>query len=403
MNGTTDAFRERARDRAREEREVVEWAIAELDRLRRERDVDLEPLLEYARESQKSLPERHRAAYEGMAEVLDVDPNVYEAYAFAYSGLCEALGGPAADGCTNVLVAPLRTETGGSLVLKNRDIAGRGVRPKAIVEQPPIGEYHGFLTVDTAGTVAVYKGVNDAGLVAANTYVDVGRSDVDPAVQLRNGTAVRRILEECASVREARRLLEAYPTHRLMAQTLFLADAEETILLEVDPVAERIRAVDEPLVVRTNHFVSADSPASTSSIARRERALELLEGSADSGTGASVGEGAEADGGRRTIGRADLWSVARDHENGPGDESVCRHPEPETDEPYAFGQLTTASGAVFEGGEPTIDVVMGNPCEAERTRCALGEEIPTDLRTGQRWLDRVLAGREEHVAVGLPA
>ncbi len=378
----SETFDEQARRRAELEREAVEWAIGELESAIAGQDVDLEPLLEYARRSRVSLPERHRRAYEAMAEVFDVDSDVYEVYVFAYAELCEELAEGEGrsekhpQGCTNALVAPQQTEaSGGSdsgtgpLVLKNRDISGRGTRPKSIIEQPPIDGYYGFLTIDTCGTISIYKGVNDQGLVAANTYIDCNRDDVNPEGQLRNGTVIRMLLEECATVAEARAFLESHPTRQLMSQTLFLADGTEGVLLEIDPAAERIAVDDGPIVTRTNHFVRSASTETASSTTRRQRALELLN---------------SVDG----IDRGKLWTIAQDHENGPGDDSICRHPEPETDEPHAFGQLTTASAAVFEGGSPVIDIATGNPCELERTQCAFGDEIPTDFRTGQRWLER---------------
>ncbi|WP_255169203.1 C45 family autoproteolytic acyltransferase/hydolase [Natrononativus amylolyticus] len=364
-----EAFYEHGKRRGRDERAVLEWAVSTLGELCTERDVDLEALLEYSRRSRQSLPDRHLAAYDGMKEVLDVDDALYEVYVFAFSELCDELGNTAANGCTNVLVAPPHTDADGSLVLKNRDIAGRGVRPKAVYQQPAIGDYRGFLTVDTCGTVMLFKGVNDRGLVAANTNIDVERDDVEPEERVRNGTVIRILLEECATVADARTVLESYPVRRLAAQTLFLADETDTVLLEVDPVEERITADDGPLVVRTNHFVNSSSPEAESSLRRRERALALLEGD-------------------DRIGRDRLWTVARDHENGPGDDSICRHREPDTEAPYAFEQLTTASATVFEGGSQTIELALNTPCETEPVSCAIGEEIPEPLRTGAQWLER---------------
>ncbi|TYT63966.1 C45 family autoproteolytic acyltransferase/hydolase [Natrialba swarupiae] len=374
-----ETFAEQSRRRAETERDAVEWAIEELESQVSTQGVDLEPLLEYARRSRESLPDRHRRSYEAMADAFDVDSDTYEVYVFAFSELCEELAEGTGrseknpKGCTNALVSSPKADlevVDGPLVCKNRDVAGRGVRPKSIVEQPPIDRYHGFLTVDTCGTISIFKGVNDRGLVAANTYIDSERDDIDPEHQLRNGTAIRIVLEECATVAEARTALESYPTRRLMGQTLFLADDTDALLLEIDPVAERIAVDDESVVTRTNHFVHSRSTETESSTTRRERALELLEE-------------------KGRLDRDDLWEIAQDHENGPGDDSICRHPEPETDEPHAFGQLTTASTAIFEGGSPTIGVAMGTPCETERARCSFGEEIPADLRTGARWLERM--------------
>ncbi|THE65709.1 peptidase C45 [Salinadaptatus halalkaliphilus] len=375
-----ETFAEQARRRADLEREALEWAIDELEARIDATGVDLDPLLEYARRSRESLPDRHDRAYEAMADIFDVDGEVYETYVFAFAELCEELaeGDGRSEkhpqGCTNALVSEpkldLESGASGPLVLKNRDISGRGVRPKSVVEQPSIDDYYGFLTVDTCGTISLFKGVNDQGLVTANTYIESERDDVEPEHQLRNGTVIRVILEECATVGEARTVLESYPTRRLSGQTLFLADETDAVLLEVDPVAERIAVDDEPVVVRTNHFVHSRSTQTESSTLRRERALDLFERD-------------------DRFGPDDLWTVAQDHEHGPGDDSICRHPEPETDAPYAFGQLTTASTAIFRGGSPRIDVALGNPCERERTRCAFGEDIPADLRTGTRWLEQV--------------
>lgn len=184
----SDSFAEQARRRAETEHEVVEWAIDELESIVDEQGVNVEPLLEYARRSRESLPERHLRAYEAMAETFDVDPEVYDVYVFAYSELCEELAEGTGcseknpKGCTNALAAPPKVESDGGfntgsaettadpgasdagpLVLKNRDIAGRGTRPKSIIEQPPIDDYYGFLTVDTCGTISTFKGVNVGG------------------------------------------------------------------------------------------------------------------------------------------------------------------------------------------------------------------------------------------------
>ncbi len=157
-----------------------------------------------------------------------------------------------------------------------------------------------------------------------------------------------------------------------MAQTLFLADETTAVVLEIDPAAERIVVDDDRVVVRTNHFVDSESTETESSAQRRRRAKTLLTD--------------ERDG---QLDREALWTVARDHANGPGDDSVCRHPDPETDEPNAFEQLTTASAAIFQGGSPAVEVVMGNPCEDERFQCTFGQAAPAACRTGMRWLDRV--------------
>ncbi|WP_276255174.1 C45 family autoproteolytic acyltransferase/hydolase [Halomontanus rarus] len=387
-----EEFRELGRRRGRLQRDAVEWAVDEIDDQCSDADVDLAPFAETAEATLETIPSRHRAAFEGMAAVLDVDRDVYAAYAFAFSDLARALadasGGSSSsrgrseigsrtetetrsDGCTNVLVSDSHTTTDGPLAFKNRDIVGRGTRPVAIVEQPAIGPYHGYITVDTCGTVLLYKGANDAGLVAANTHIDVTQEDVGPGEGVRNGTVVRRILEECSTVGEARDLVESYPPQLFTGHSLLLADAEESLLLEVDPIAETVQPVDEPVVARTNHFLESESPVPVSSEERLERARALL---------ADV-EGPYSEG--------DLRRVSTDHEYVPGEYSICRHAGENAAGPEAFGQETTVSASLFEGGEAAVDAAIGYPCIDGFAHYELGGDVPEDLLSGRRWLERV--------------
>lgn len=371
-----DAFREQGRRRARLERDAIEWVVGTIRERLAAADVDTAPLVETANATLAGIPSRHRAAFEGMLEELSVDRDVYAAYAFAFSELARALEDgtvEGSEGCTNVLVAASRAATDGSLVAKNRDVVGRGVRPVSIVEQPAIGEYHGYITVDTCGTVLQYKGVNDAGLVAANTHVGVAREEVDPGEGVRNGTVVRRILEECASVDEARALVDSYPARLFTGQTLLLADADDAVVLEVDPIAASVLPVTDPVVARTNHFLRTDSPRPDSSVVRLARARALLE---------------DVDG---PVTPGDLRTIATDHENGPGEDSICRHMGERADHAAAFGQETTVSASVFEGGRVAVDAAVGYPCADGFTTFEFGGEIPRDVRSGKRWLDLVTA------------
>ncbi|MCU4743626.1 C45 family autoproteolytic acyltransferase/hydolase [Natronoglomus mannanivorans] len=386
-----DEFRELGRRRGRLQREAIEWAVDEIDELCADTGIDRTPLVENAEATLENVPSRHRAAFEGMAEVLDVGRDLYAAYAFSFSDLAgeladaNASGGRsrarsrssgrhsrhASDGCTNVLVADSHTATEGALAFKNRDIVGRGIRPVAIVEQPAIGPYHGYITVDTCGTVLLYKGANDAGLVAANTHIDVTRDEVGPDEAVRNGTVVRRILEECSTVGEARALVESYPPRLFTGHSLLLADAEESLLLEVDPISESVQPVDEPVVARTNHFLESESPVPISSEERLERARALL----------STTEWPYS--------RDDLRRVSNDHEYVPGEYSICRHAGENAADPEAFGQETTVSASLFEGGEAAVDAAIGYPCLDGFARYELGGDVPEDLLSGRRWLEQV--------------
>ncbi|XVH30272.1 C45 family autoproteolytic acyltransferase/hydrolase [Haloferacaceae archaeon DSL9] len=371
------AFREQGRRRARRERAVIERAVDRLLGACSTAGVSLDEHVAEATLALEGLPSRHRAALDGMADALAVDADIFLAYALSFSDIADAIAaarGSEADTsteeCTNVLVRPSRADGEAPLVLKNRDVTGRGIRPKALLEQRSIGRFHGYLSLDTCGTPFLYQGVNDAGLVAANTNVDVERDDLEPDERIKNGLVVRRILEECGSVGEARALLEALPIDRMMGLTVVLADATAATMVEIDPIEESITPVDDPVAVRTNHFCHTDSPATESSKTRRRRACAVLEAP-------------------DRIGTSELRAVSADHANGPGPNSICQHPASNIDDPYVFEQLTTVSGAVFRGGDPRVRAAIGYPCETTAKTFGFGDTHPSAFVTGRWWLDHV--------------
>lgn len=372
-----DAFYEFGRRRAREERAAVAWAVGEVRERCASAGVDRAPLLETAEATLEGVPKRHRAAFEGMADELAVDRDAFAIYAFAFADLAnaitEATDGIAptyegSGGCTNLHVAASRAASDGALISKNRDIVGRGIRPVSIVEQPAMGAYHGYVTVDTCGTVLLYKGANDAGLVAANTHVDVTRDEVEPGEGVRNGTVVRRILEECETVGEARDLVESYPPNLFTGHTLFLANGDDSLVLEVDPIAESVTDVTEPVLARTNHFLETDSPRPDSSPERLERARSLLDDRAG------------------PIDRFDLERITTDHDGVPGEYTICRHAGEKADVAAALSQETTVSASIFEGGEAAVEAAIGYPCVDGFTRYEFGGDAPEAIRSGERWL-----------------
>jgi hypothetical protein len=275
-------------------------------------------------------------------------------YAFALSDVTSDVTGEEGEdeGCTNAVVGPDRSADGAPLVLKNRDISARGLRPQTVLEVPPMGGNHGFLTLSTAGSVFVFQGVNDAGLVAANTFVDRAREAVDTADRLRNGVLVRRVLEECADVEQALAFVGDRPINRSKGLTLSLADGGDARLLELDPQADGIREVGESGVVgRTNHFPGVSDPEEDDSTVfrlRRERQL--------------VADLPAA------VGPEDLLDVATDHRNGPGPNSICRHHVDTAGDPHSLGQSTTVGTTVYRGGEAAMLSVVGNPCRSDPHR-----------------------------------
>lgn len=371
----SEAYREIGRERAEQERETILDAFGSFETLLDRESVDPADHLPEARAVRSGLPERYRAEFEGLREELGVDRDRYTLFAFGLSDVKDdVVDEPDEDpdeGCTNVVVPGNRTRDGRPLVLKNRDISGRGLRPQALVEYPPIDGHHGFVTLSSCGQVYVYQGVNEAGLVAANTFIDVGRSDVDTADRLRNGVVVRRALEECASVDEARSFVDGLPIGRMKGLTFALADAEEALLYDVDPREAAATPASEGLIVRTNHYPGDGETDHESSSCRLERGEELA---AELPTG---------------VGADDLFDVAADHRNGPGANSICRHPE--ADDPLTLSESTTVSATVFEGGRSVLHATAGNACASDYGTFRYGGDHPEKLCAGTH-LDRLPAG-----------
>lgn len=336
-------------------------------------DVDRTDYDRQAARKLNGLPERYRAEFRGIASALPVSAADLRLYMFALGDITNAIGDIdfAPDGCTNVIVSGERTVHGDPLLLKNRDVSGVGLRPQAAVSYPGDGTRHGFVTVSTCGSVLVYQGVNDAGLAVANTFVDV-ETDTATGDELLNGVLVRRLLEQCSTVADARAFVTKRPTERIQGLTLALADRTDAAMLEIDPLVPAIRPASGSIGVRTNHFVEggAEPDETASTAVRFARAHALV------------------DEFPATIDWTTLFGIADDHHNGPGSDSICRHGDDDAG-PYRLDQSTTVSATVYRGGLPTCYGVVGSPCRSSPVELAVDRPIPTDLRTGQHWREAV--------------
>lgn len=350
-----EAYRRFGRARAKLHRERIETAAGRLAGTLATHGIDRSAIAEAAARVEASVPERLRIEFAGMTEELAVPETDLRVYAFGTSAFQDALspggapeaGGPG-EGCSNLLV-PAERSASSPLVLKNRDIKSRGFRPQVVLEIPPLGPYNGFLTTTTAGNVLLYQGVNDAGLVVANTFVDNRREGVSETDRLRNGVVVRDLLERCDSVEEAVDRTRALPTENAKGLTLFLADGAGAEVLEVDPADQRVEAVADGVTPRTNHFPGKEENHGSSTTLRLRRLRELV---------------AELP---PRIEPRDLDRVARDHRHGPGSNSICRHPTTGSGDPESLTESTTVGSAVFVGGEGRMRAVQGNPCEYRPT------------------------------------
>ena len=98
------------------------------------------------------------------------------------------------------------------------------------------------------------SGINDAGLALATN--DVYRSGDGSPVFSPKGCPLamtyRRILEECTSVEEAQKVLEAAP--RTTYMNLVVCDSKIGRTFEISPKQVGVRKPEENILSCTNHF-----------------------------------------------------------------------------------------------------------------------------------------------------
>jgi len=360
-----EQYVEFGKQRACREGDVIRATIEKLENYIEANDIDTEEPLEKAHEKRQSIPDRYVAEFDSIVESVSVSQDSADLFAFGISYI-----GPSSDGedegCTNVLVPSNRSQSESPLILKNRDIKGRGLRPQVLLEQPAVDEQHGFITVTSAGVPQIYQGINSAGLAVVNTYVDASEEDLSRSEYVRNGIVVRRLLEECATVAEARTVIDTFPLPRMSGLTLFLADSSASAAFEIDPSGGEIREGPEEIVAKANHFPSRPETEYESSVDRYERATEWTQSLPETTT------------------LETLTTIAKDHENGPGPNSICRHPSGEANI-FTLNESTTVSTSLFEGGDPTIHCTFSNPCSSSRESFTFGGDHADEYSSGKWW------------------
>ncbi len=162
--------------------------------------------------------------------------------------------------CSALMVEASRSATGGVLFGRNLDYPSMGYihEHTLVTVYRPTGK-HAFVSVGFPGLVGVLSGMNDAGLCLAVLEV-YDAKDGEPRF---DGQGVpyalchRRLLEECTTIAEAKKLLESMPRTSLL--NLAVADRTGTAVFEVTPKQ----------VVHAVRRRRACAPARTISAARR--------------------------------------------------------------------------------------------------------------------------------------
>jgi hypothetical protein len=224
----------------------------------------------------------------------------------------------------------------GVLIGKTRDRAENS--EEAFVEVVPKEGYR-YRGISIRGVKRVTSGINEKGLVV----VSAAASGVEKEGKV---TTVGKILSKASSVDEVMAMVR---NGEIQGPIYYLlGDIDKVALLEViDRHRYDSLVKEDGVLCHTNHFILKDMKdfnrkVGASSQARLNRIEELLKGG--------------------PFTKEQFVTFSKDHFNGPGNSSICRHFEREV-----RGSERTVSAAAFtlrKGEAPEIWVSLGQPCQS---------------------------------------
>jgi hypothetical protein len=202
-----------------------------------------------ARAMKDNFPKHHLAEMEAAAMAADRDENrLY--FANTVADLSSGLG------CSTVVVEKERSKTGAPLFGRNFD----WLPTKGITEHTLIVIYRGegkraFAAITVTPIEGVISGMNDAGLSLTINEISLKKSK-DKAPFNWKGTPLllsfRRVLEECATVAEAEKLLRGM--ERTTSCCLTVCDKDGGAVFEITPKNLEVRQAENGVCCCTNHF-----------------------------------------------------------------------------------------------------------------------------------------------------
>jgi hypothetical protein len=161
--------------------------------------------------------------------------------------------------CSAFLVEPPRSASAAPLLGRNLDYPSRGYAHEygLITVYRPAGK-RAFASIGFPGLLGCLSGMNDAGLALA--VLEVFQSRLFTRRLDLGGTpyaiCFRKLLEECATLDEARRRLEKM--RRTTVYNLAVADRQRVATFEVTTRGVRERSAEAGVCLCTNHFCSSD-------------------------------------------------------------------------------------------------------------------------------------------------
>ena len=238
--------------------------------------------------------------------------------------------------CTLFGAIGSRVEGGGVLIGKTRDRAEN--LEQVFIEVSPKAGYR-YRGISTQGKSVVTSGINEKGLVVVSAAASNFRKE-GPI------TTVGKILSKASSVDG---VIEMVKKGEIQGPISYLVGDRSTIAI-VEVIDGRQNAFltrQDGVLSHTNHFILKETKIlnpklGASSRARLNRIEKVL--------------------GESSFTRGAFIAFTKDHANGPGNNSICRH-----DEGESRSSERTLSAAVFylpKEGAPEIWMALGQPCQS---------------------------------------
>jgi isopenicillin-N N-acyltransferase-like protein len=166
--------------------------------------------------------------------------------------------------CSTLIIEPGRSASGRALFGRNLDFPTLGyLQDYSLVEVYRPANKYAFATVGFPGLAGCLSGMNDKGLSVAILEVYSTR-DGSPKYDPKgrpNFFTFRQVLEECSTVEEAVKLLQATP--RATLANLAICDRNGGVVVEMTTRHLIVRKPEEGICLCTNHFRSQELATST--------------------------------------------------------------------------------------------------------------------------------------------
>jgi len=161
-------------------------------------------------------------------------------------------------GCSTFIAEPERSATKAPIFGRNFDwLPSKGLPQQSmVIVYKPEGK-HAFASVTLAPIAGAISGMNDAGLCCTINAIALAKSK-DKAKFDWDGTPTlllfRRVLEECTTIDEAKKLIEN--SKRTTSACLTLCDVNGGAVFEITPKSVEVRKPDNGATCCTNHFLT---------------------------------------------------------------------------------------------------------------------------------------------------